>query len=102
MRPPPLAASAPPPVGPHEVEVRGERVERGVHRVQEIGWEGRRGGGFPREGGEIGHGRERGQQTDVCATLRVLLKYGYKKISIMYRIESERQSETDISRRVLS
>ena len=74
VRPPPRAAPAPPPVGPHEVQVRGERVERGVHHAQQLRREGRRGGLRLRERCEVGHGRERGNQTDVCAAIRVLLK----------------------------
>ena len=74
VRPPRRAAPSAPPVGPHEVEVRGERVEGGVDGAQQLRGERRRRGGLPREGGEVGHGRQRGQQAQVRAALRVLLK----------------------------
>ena len=74
VRSPPRAAAAAPPVGPHEVEVRGERVEGGVDGAQQLRGERGRGGGLPRERGEVGHGRQRGQQAEVRAALRVLLK----------------------------
>ena len=68
VRPARRAAPAPPPVGQHEVEVRGERVERVVNGVQEFGGEGRC------VGVKVGHGRERVQLANVCAALPVLLK----------------------------
>ena len=74
VRPPGRAAPSAPPVGPHEVEVRGERVEGGVDGAQQLRGERGRGGGLPRERGEVGHGRQRGQQAQVRAALRVLLK----------------------------